>query len=227
MKIENTALTIDSSNPKTGKMAVSTTARSSCAPDCPMAAACYAEAGYYTRTHWNKVSSGERGLSFADFIAALEKLKPAKSFRHNVAGDLWHSFGDIDQPKLWRLADVVSRLRAAWTYTHHKMSARNLLAVRGAIVKGFTVNISCEDTTVAADYVKRGLPAVVVVPEDYKGTTVVDGVRIVQCPATRDGSAVQCVNCGGANGKPLCAIADRGFVIAFPAHGGKASLAPV
>lgn len=192
-----------------------------------MAAACYAEAGYYTRTHWDKVSKGERGFPFGEFITAVCNLPKGSMFRHNVAGDLWHEEGKINFHKLLKLARATAHLKAAWTYTHHKLTAANLLRIRGAIALRFTVNASCESRTTAADLVKRGIPAVVVVEPDFTGTAIADGVRIVQCPATRNGSGVTCATCGGKNGRPLCAVADRGFAIAFPAHGVKAKLATV
>jgi len=48
-------------------------------------------------------------------------------------------------------------------------------------------------------------------------------VTFRQCPATFEGSPTQCASCGG--GTPLCARADRDFVITFPVHGGRAKTA--
>ena len=45
-------------------------------------------------------------------------------------------------------------------------------------------------------------------------------------PASRGGKGgrkVQCISCGGRFGIPLCAQADRPFVITFPAHGPRAA----
>lgn len=192
-----------------------------------MAAACYADAGFHTRIHWDKVTSGERGFPFGEFITAVCNLPTGSMFRHNVAGDLWHEEGKINFHRLLKLSRAVAHLKAAWTYSHHKLTAANLLRIRGAIALGFTVNASCESQSEAADLVKRGIPAVVVVKPEFTGTTIVDGVRIVQCPATRAGSEVTCASCGGKNGRPLCAVPDRGFAIAFPAHGKKAKHAPI
>ena len=107
----NTALTLRSSNDKTGAIPVSTTARDSCPTTCPLAGAggCYADAGYYTRMHWDAVTAGTRGLPELDFIAAVRKLKPGSRFRHNVAGDLWHVGGAIRGDLLRMLADATSR----------------------------------------------------------------------------------------------------------------------
>jgi len=221
----NTALTLRSSNDKTGPIAVSTTARPSCAPTCALAGegGCYAEAGYYTRLHWDAVTAGTRGLPEVDFIAAVRKLKPGSRFRHNVAGDLWHVGGLIRGDLLRMLADATAHLQAAWTYTHHLRTGANLAAIRSAIRRGFTVNLSTELRSEAARFAKRGLPVVCIVPEGSPAKFEHDGVTFRQCPATFDGSPTQCASCGG--GTPLCARADRDFVITFPVHGGRAKLA--
>ena len=104
----NTALTLKSSNAKTGPIPVSTTSRTSCAPGCPFLGdmGCYADAGYYTRMHWDAVTAGKRGLPELEFIAAVRDLKPGSRFRHNVAGDLWHDAGVIRGDLLRKLADA-------------------------------------------------------------------------------------------------------------------------
>jgi hypothetical protein len=220
----NTALTLRSSNDKTGPIAVSTTARPSCAPTCALAGdgGCYAEAGYYTRMHWDAVTAGTRGLPVADFIAAVGKLKPGSRFRHNVAGDLWHEAGVIRGDLLRKLADAAAHL-TGWSYTHHLRTAANLAAIRSAIRRGFTVNLSTEVKSEAAKLAKRGLPVVCVVPGDAPAKFEHQGVTFRQCPATFEGSPTQCASCGG--GIPLCARADRDFVITFPVHGGRAKTA--
>ena len=55
-----------------------------------------------------------------------------------------------------------------------------------------------------------------------------EGVRFVACPASRQGRGgrkVQCISCGGRFGIPLCARADRPFVITFPVHVPRAAAA--
>jgi len=221
----NSALTTKSSNDKTGPIAVSTTARTSCPTTCPLAGegGCYAEAGYYTRMHWDAVTAGTRGLSVLEFISAVAKLRPGSKFRHNVAGDLWHDGGAIRADLLRKLADATAHLRAAWTYTHHLRTSANLAAIRSAIRRGFTVNLSTEVRSEAAKFAKRGLPVVCIVPEGSPAKFEHNGVAFRQCPATFDGSPTQCENCGG--GIPLCARADRNFVITFPVHGTRAKVA--
>jgi hypothetical protein len=54
-------------------------------------------------------------------------------------------------------------------------------------------------------------------------------MRFMGCPACRfDPSGrkrIQCINCGGRFGLPLCAQAGREYVITFPAHGPRAAAA--
>jgi len=221
----NTALTVRSSNDKTGPIAVSTTARPSCPPTCPLAGddGCYAEAGYFTRLHWDAVTAGTRGLSELEFIAAVGRIRVGNLFRHNVAGDLWHEAGRIRADLLRKLADATRHLSAAWTYTHHLRTTANLAAIRSALRRGFVVNLSTEVRAEAARYAKRGYPVVCVVPEDAPAHFTYRGVQFRQCPATFDGSPTQCVTCGG--GTPLCARGDRDFVITFPAHGVRSARA--
>jgi hypothetical protein len=221
----NSALTLRSSNDKTGPIAVSTTARPSCAPTCPLAGdeGCYADAGFFTRLHWDRVTAGLAGLPEDAFIAAVSRLKPGRLFRHNVAGDLWHDAGRINAKLLRRLADATRHLRAAWTYSHHLRTPENVAAIRSAIRRGFVVNLSTESRAEAARLAKRGLPVVCVVPPGTPAHFTEGGVRFRQCPATFDGSPTQCVSCGG--GLPLCARADRDFVLTFPAHGPRAAAA--
>jgi hypothetical protein len=221
----HSALTVRSSNSKTGPIAVSTTARPSCPPTCPLAGddGCYAEAGYYTRDHWDRVTAGTRGVPPEQFIAQVAALRPATFFRHDVAGDLWHEAGRIHAALLRRLANATRHLGAAWTYTHHLRTAANLAAIRSALRRGFVVNLSTESRSEAARFTRRGYPTVCVVPEDAPAHFEHDGIRFRQCPATFDGSPTQCATCGG--GTPLCARADRTFVITFPVHGNRSATA--
>ena len=218
----NTSLTIESSNGKTGPIAVTTTDRRSCPSTCPLAGdgGCYAQSGYYTRLHWDAVTDGRRGMSANALIDAVSMLEEWRMLRHNVAGDLWHFDGEINASLLRRFALAASHLRAAWTYTHHVLTEYNVWAIRRAIKAGLTVNASCESVTVAASVAKSGMPTVCIVPQDAPAVFREDGVLFRQCPATFDGSPTQCASCGG--GRPLCSIANRDFVITFPVHGAKA-----
>lgn len=221
---ELTALTIRSRNDKTGPIPVTTTARPTCAPGCPLAGpnGCYADASIRTRWHWDAVTDGRRGLPFPALLAALRRIRAGKPFRHNVAGDLWHRGGVILRDALGQFADAVVHLKA-WTYTHHATTDENLATIREAVDRGFTVNLSTESRSRAAALHRLGFPVVCVVPLDAPPLFTYDGVRFRQCPATFDGSPTQCATCGG--GTPLCARADRREVITFPVHGAAAAAA--
>jgi hypothetical protein len=205
-----------SGNAKTGPIAVSMTERSSCPSTCVFKdAGCYAAYGR-TLLHWKKIP--ERGTPWKDFIHRLRRLNQNDFFRHNVAGDLPHAGGYLIPELVNELARVAGHLRAAWTYTHHKLNAHNLSVIRVANAYGFTINISCEDTHIAALNALRRLPTVCVVPPEAPACFREEGVTFVQCPATlRDD--INCKNCGGPRGIPLCARSDRRVVVTFPAHG--------
>jgi hypothetical protein len=224
----NSALTLESSNGKTGPIAVSTTSRTSCAPGCPLSGVngCYAEAGYYTRMHWDAVTAGTRGQGPVDFINRVATLPVGSLFRHNVAGDLWPGVRPnlIDGVRLTMLAEA-SRHLTAWTYTHHERNLENLAAIRAALRRGFTVNLSTESKRDAATFYKRGYPVTCVVPADSPRSFRYKETLFRQCPATVEGSTVTCATCGGAKGKPLCSLANRNFVITFPVHGSRSKAA--
>ena len=80
---------------------------------------------------------------------------------------------------------------------------------------GFTVNVSTESVEYADKVMTEyKLPAVAVVNSDktdrfYKTES---GRKVITCPATIHEN-VTCATCG------LCQVADREFIIAFPAHG--------
>ena len=224
----NSALTLRSSNDKTGPITVSTTSRLSCAPGCAFADknGCYADAGYYTRMHWDAVTAGTRGVPPVDFINQVSALPAGRLFRHNVAGDLWPGVQPhlIDGVRLTMLADASKHL-TAWTYTHHARNLENLAAIRAALRRGFTVNLSTESKSEAAIFYKRGYPVVCVVPQDSPRVFRHKNTTFRQCPATLEGSDITCATCGGANGKPLCSLANRKFVVTFPVHGNRAAKA--
>jgi hypothetical protein len=223
------ALTVPSSNSKTGAIAVSTTSRDSCADGCPLKGddGCYAEAGYYTRMHWDHVTSGKRGVPPLEFIMQVSKLPANEMFRHDIAGDLWKHPENSKQiyfPYLEKLAKASSHLYAAWTYTHHTLDgidgARNKQAIFDVEQYNFIINISTESLDVAARLQKEGFMVTVVQPEGGPTAFRHNDVSFVQCPATLPNSTITCQTCGGRKGKPLCATI-RKVVVVFPAHGSR------
>ena len=208
------ALTMVSSNAKTGPIPTSTTEESSCSPSCPMLnKGCYAKYGPQN-IHWKKVSNNERGVVWSEFITLIRKIQRGQLWRHNVSGDLPHNSGDIDYIKLRQLIDA-NRGRRGFTYTHHALSDHNRVCLENTNSMGFTVNVSTESVEYADKVMTEyKLPAVAVVNSDktdrfYKTES---GRKVITCPATIHEN-VNCSTCG------LCQIADRQFIIAFPAHG--------
>ncbi len=209
------ALTEISRNGKTGPIAVSSTGWSTCPADCGMKQECYAMKGYHTRLHSDAITREERGLPPEQFIKRVAALRPGSFYRHNVGGDLWHTRGRIDRRLLRSLTDAVQHLAAAWTYTHHKPDSWNQWAIRQASRDGFTVNVSTETLDDAVKYYRRGYPVTCVV-ENMPERFTHRGVTFLRCQHQVDGGRTQCSGCG--NGSPMCAQADRRYVVAFEKH---------
>jgi hypothetical protein len=187
------SLSFPSDNGKTGPIAVSSTSRLTCPSSCPLAGnqGCYAEAGFHTWLHWDRLSRGESGFPAAAFIKQVMALPAGILFRHCVAGDQWPDPADplrIDQALLLQLARATRHLRAAWSFTHFPMGPANLATIRLAASKGLVVNASTESRSTAAALVRQGIPAVCVVPPDAPAVFRHEGVRFVACPASRGGS---------------------------------------
>lgn len=208
------ALTMVSSNTKTGPIPTTTSDRATCPTTCPFYdKGCYAKSGSQA-IHWRKVSNAERGFVWDEFVNQIRKIAKNQIWRHNVSGDLQHNNGNIDYKKLRQLI-MANKGRRGYTYTHHKLNEHNIVSLQNANMMGFTVNVSCESTE-EADRVmtEHEIPAVAVVNSDktdrfYKTSS---GRKVITCPATIHDN-VTCSTCG------LCQKADRDYIIAFPAHG--------
>ena len=214
-------LTKKSRNDKTGPIPVSTTEKDSCPPSCEFNSAnqggCYAEYGPLM-LHWNKVSKGERGMPFPEFLAAIEGLPNGQLWRHNQAGDLPGEGEYLDHGALMNLAKSAQHTRG-FTFTH-KLSESALESVYQANVSGFTVNLSANGLGHADKLADTGKgPVVTVLPEDQTTNTKTPaGREVIVCPATQKDD-VSCATCGlcqkwaiGRNERPI---------IGFPAHGVK------
>ena len=208
------AFTAVSSNTKTGQIPTSTTERASCPTTCAFYdKGCYAKSGPQA-IHWRKVSNAERGVSWAEFTKLIRKIAKGQLWRHNVAGDLPHNDGNIDYLQLRQLIDA-NKGKKGYTYTHHILNDHNVIAVQNSNALGFTVNASCESVD-EADRVmtEYNIPAVAVVNSEktdrfYK---TANGRKVITCPATIH-EDVTCATWG------LCQVADRDYILAFPAHG--------
>ena len=125
---------------------------------------------------------------------------------------------EIDTDYMAALLDAVPRNGQAWTYSHFPAE---LLPVAGP---GQTVvNASCDTMDQAVAAWSIGRPAVVAAPAGtvWDGGVEYKGVRFVRCPAEL-AENFTCAQCG--NGRPLCARADRDYVVVFVAHGTGARL---
>lgn len=207
-------LTAQSGNAKTGPIAVTTSSRATCPASCPfLKNGCYADAGYYTRLHWDAVTRGDRGKPWRDHLADLAALPAGSALRLNVSGDLAHTAGRISRRYARALALAVKHLKA-WSYSHHKLTPSNLQLLRYMNRQGLTINASTETEAAADAAVAAGLPAVLTVDsaETRAQWNTAAGNRVIVCPAQRrDG--VTCSDC------MLCQKRGRRVVVAFIAHG--------
>lgn len=127
---------------------------------------------------------------------------------------------EVDTEYLAAVLDAVPRGGCSWTYSHFGPESIPLPEPRKTVI-----NLSADTDVQAAAYVRAGYPAVVTVPSSRDARVeVIDGVRLVRCPAEYN-DRVTCDNCG--SGRPLCARADRDYVIKFTAHGTSAKLVGV
>ena len=212
--MSNYALTKVSNNSKTGAIPVTVSNRGTCPPSCPLLKnGCYAE-GYYTQLHWDKVTNGERGTNWNEFINAIKTLPKRTLWRHNVSGDLVGTNDIIDNVALAQLVQA-NKNKSGFTYTHYPMNnVNNIQAVKKANDAGFTVNLSANNIDQADHYksLKIG-PVVVVVSEDCEKVTFTpNNNKIVVCPA-QNNDKVTCSSCG------LCQKQDRDYIIGFRVHG--------
>lgn len=209
-------LTPISSNEKTGMIPVSTSDKTSCPDACPFKkGGCYARLGPLA-FHWAKVTKGERGTDdWSSFCQAIKRLPKGQLWRHNQAGDLAKTEGElIDREKLDALVKA-NRGKRGFTYTHHDMTkSENRDAVKDANANGFTVNVSANNLRHADELANQGLwPIAVVVPSDTTGKLKTpEGRPVVICPVYKD-ETMNCQRC------QLCARGDRKSIVAFPAHG--------
>ncbi len=206
-------LSLASTNIKTGRIPVSTSARATCPSTCKlMNNGCYAS-NFPMSTHWDAVSSGSRGVPYGDFVAAIKALPKGQLWRHNQAGDLAGKDNIIDAKALQALAEANVGKRG-FSYTHYPMTYTNRKAVKQANALGFTINLSADSLAQADKLLAMQVgPVVAIVPPGWKGDSPA-GNKVTVCPAQRL-DAMTCAIC------QLCYKADRRAIVAFEAHGGR------
>jgi len=207
-------LTRESGNRKTGKIPVTTSSRATCSPSCPfLHNGCYADGGGPLRLHWEKVTTGERGVSFAQHFADLASLPAQQLTRLHQAGDLPHVRGRISRRFIRGIVAACRNLKA-YTYTHHALNlGENLSLIRYANRQGLTINVSTETESAADHAIASGLPAVLAVDSDETRDTwhTPAGNVVLVCPAQRRDT--DCATC------QLCHSRGRRVIVAFRAHG--------
>lgn len=224
-------LTLKSTNQKTGPIPVSTTSKETCPKICPwIDSGCYANLGPLG-LHWRKVTEGDRGDNWKEFLGKIKELPEDQLWRHNQAGDLPGKGIRINRVQLSALTAASLHTRG-FTYTHKPVEGkgitakRNRAAIKEANSKGFTINLSANSLKHADKLQKLGIaPVTTIVDSEETRATFLspDGNTVTVCPAARrdvydhEGktAAIQitCKEC------VLCAIPTRKTIIAFPAHG--------
>lgn len=213
----NYHLTLKSSNKKTGLMAVSTSPQSTCPDECPLKKeGCFADSGPL-KLHWDKISAGARGVTFDDFLLQVGALPMRAEYRHNQAGDLPGQGGQIDAPKLARLAATTKRRKLrAFTYSHYNVltNINNRLAIQHANNNGLVINLSANHISEVDTLLSLKIaPVAVIMPLNSKKVSYTEkGNKIVICPAQTN-KHTTCKEC------MLCANGARDFTIGFLPHG--------
>jgi hypothetical protein len=218
-------LSYPSKNIKTGPIAVSTSSAITCPDSCPLKKnGCYADSGPLA-LHWRKVSNGERGCDFQEFLNKIKELPRGILTRINQSGDLMGENEVINPVELDMLTKAGKKVEM-FTYTHKQVLfgrgvpteivKNNRAAISAANEAGFTINLSGNNLDHADKLFDLGIaPVVSVVPSDVTRNCVTPkGRRMVVCPATKS-DRMNCDKCR------LCQKKDRNFGIVFPAHGSR------
>jgi len=209
-----THLTIKSSNVKTGPIPVSTSSFNNCPDNCGLKNnGCYAGSGPLA-LHWRKVTEGERGSQWPEFLNLIKGLPDNQIWRHNQAGDVSGNGKSINGAKLEELTQATKGKRG-FTYTHYLPSiGDNAKHIKNANNNGFTINLSAESFEQADEFKALNIgPVVTIMPEGMPKTFKTKaGNVLVTCPATyRDD--ISCATCA------LCQKSDRSTIVGFPVHG--------
>ena len=205
----------DGTTSKLGNMFRTYSDSDTCPSTCPLKdAGCYAKTGP-TSWVWKKVDAGNNVTDWNGLCSSVKRLSQGEIWRHNVAGDLPHSDGSIDNTALDALTRA-NRGKRGFTYTHHLPTEENVQAVSKANQDGFTINLSANGLHQVDAYADTGLPVVTILPIDApKVQRTAQGRKVVVCPAVSNPDKVTCKSCG------ICANPNRGYVIGFPAHGAR------
>jgi hypothetical protein len=206
-------------NRKIGRRVYATArGRLSCPVDCPTWEDCYGQDTTKTGgTLFDNVAASPADnrtpRSFADRPA-----RDATGWRFCVVGD-WLNAGAVDHAAIAD-ANAVAAAHAvpSWSYSHAWRPAPHREHVTPELF-AFPVRASCETLQDVRDAHAAGWTAAIVI-EDHNAPelgAVIDGRRVVLCPAQRD-KARTCESCTSRG--PLCALPVA--VVAFAKHGAHA-----
>lgn len=209
-----------SGNAKTGIISQTYTATCNCKHgSCPVKNCkfkdhgCYAE-NFMVNANWKRIPLS--GKNIEELREAIENSKKKTDYlRHNIAGDIAvEGTDDINKDLLEKLTDIYHKnFKAAYSYTHCRITDRNLSLVKAAAEKNFVINFSTETVEDAKKVIEAGCNAVIACSTISNKVVKKDGLTIVQCPATIDPEKNHCANCG------LCWQKNRQVAVAFPVHG--------
>lgn len=184
--------------------------------------------------HWNRLTTGEKGVPFDALLADLHTLPYGVAWRWGDVGDLPGANGIIAAEQVEKLIAVNARgNKLGFAYTHKPMLGKSKLAVQNRQLismmnhRGFCVNLSAEGLAKADVMLGLGIaPVVTVIPKHgtdpaWRRMHTPGGVPVLRCPAewleSPRGCKMQCSRCGGNRG-PLCSWTDRNFIVGFTAH---------
>lgn len=207
------ALSLRSANKKTGPIPVAMSSKATCPVSCPLRNnGCYANSGALN-VHWDRVTRGETGMPWAEFLAAIRALPEGQLWRYAQAGDLPGEGDAIDGEKLRELV-AANRGRRGFTFTHKPLTPENTKLINYATLRGFTINLSANGLRHADELLgMTHAPVVALLSKhaELRPPATPYGEKVVICPALTHGKT--CASCG------LCAVSARTFVIGFIAHG--------
>lgn len=121
-----------SGNEKVGPIPVTTVDRATCPDSCSFKGVdgsgklrgCYAE-GYPLREHWNNVSGGSKGGTWAQLMGHIQSLPDGTLMRYAQAGDLPGENLTIDYNELDQMVKA-AKGKQVFTYTHKPLTAADL-----------------------------------------------------------------------------------------------------
>jgi hypothetical protein len=213
-------------------MPVVTASKKTCPTSCPLQDnGCYAEAGPIAIL-WRAITSGSKGISFAELCRKIRRLPRGQIWRYGQAGDLPGEGDEIDGEQLGQLAAANAR-RPAIVFTHKPPTATNLGTFVPPRTRGLHVNLSADNLAEADELASTGLSVVTILSSEYGRNHqetlqayrarrkalpnhTPGGLRIAICPATYlDVTCVECQVC--SRPRP------GGTIMGFPAHANKSA----